>query len=307
MRRRALLVSSIAAVPIGIGRARSAPVVRVAYAGSMGVVMDRALGPSFTAAKGASYQGIGQGAFALARLIAGHQLAADVFVSVTPGPVRVLQRAGLAGEAVPVASTDMVIAYAPKSRFGPQMEAAAKGQAKWYDVLRAQGLRFGRTDPLTDPQGRNIVFTIMLAERFYDVPGLTKAVLGPLVNPAQIFTEPSLLSRLEGGQIDASSAYRSAAVSHQLPFVSLPPEINLRDPSLDAAWYSKVSLSLPNPGGGTQVVRPEPLVFYAVVPTDAPNPALGREFVAYLTTAEGQKAFRDHGYGPPKGGALAGG
>lgn len=308
MHRRAfLLASSAAALPLTAGLARGAQVLHVSYAGSMGVVMDRVLGPGFAAAHGATYQGIGQGAFALARLIAAKKMVADVFVSVTPGPIRIVQKAGLAGEAVSVASTDMVIAYAPQSRLAAPLQAAAQGKGKWYEVLRSQGVRFGRTDPVTDPQGRNIVFTMRLAERFYKVPGLAEAILGPVVNPAQIFTEPSLLSRLEGGQLDASSAYRSAAVSHKLPFVTLPPEINLGDPSMDADWYSKVSLSLPKPGGGTQEVKPEPLVFYAVVPTNAPNPALGREFIAYMTSNDGQKTLSQYGYGPPRGGSLPAG
>ncbi len=195
----------------------------------------------------------------------------------------------------------MVIAFSRESRFAPQLKAA---QDEWWEVLRRPGLRFGRTDPVTDPLGRNIVFTMRLAERFYGVPGLAEAVLGPVVNPAQIFTEPSLLSRLEGGQLDASSSYRSAAVSHDLPFIALPPEINLGDPAMSAAWYSKAALTLAKPGGGTQDVRPEPLVFYAVVPSTAPDPALGRAFAAYLVSAAGQEMLQRHGYGPPKGGSL---
>ncbi len=305
MRRRTLL----AGLPFLALPAQAATVLRVAYAGSMGVVMDRVLGPAFAEANHVSYQGTGQGAYALARLLAAKQMQADVFVSVTPGPIRVLQQAGLARDAVPIASTRMVIAYSPRSRFAPALAQAAKGQGAkgqgaWWEVLRTQGLRFGRTDPLTDPQGQNIIFTMDLAERYYKVPGLERAVLGPLVNPEQIFAEPSLLSRLEAGQIDASSGYESAVASHHLPFVELPNEINLGDPAFEADWYSRVSITLPQPDGTQKVVRPQPLVFYATVPANAPEPELGRRFLDFLTGAQGQEMLRRTFYDPPKGGPL---
>src|SRR5215210_9234264 len=95
---------------------QAADAFRVAYAGSMGVVMDRFIGPAFAKANGVEYQGIGQGSYGLARQIEGKLLQADVFLPITPGPVEIVQKAGLIGPAVPVASTQMVIAYSPKSR-----------------------------------------------------------------------------------------------------------------------------------------------------------------------------------------------
>ena len=300
MRRRAFLAGlSLLAMP-----ARAGTVLRVAFAGSMGVVMDRVLGPAFAEANDVSYQGTGQGSYALARLIAAKTMRADVFVSITPGPVRVVQQAGLAEEAVPIASTRMVLAYAPRSRFAPAFAEAAQGHGKWWEILQTQGLRFGRTDPLTDPQGQNIIFTLELAERYYHAPGLAEAVLGPLLNPEQIFAEPSLLSRLEAGQIDASAGYHSAVASHRLPFIALPDEINLGDPAFGAEWYSHATIALPQPDGTTKVVRPQPLVFYAAVPSNAPDPALGRRFVDFLTSPQGQEMLRRGFYDSPKGGAL---
>ncbi len=306
MRRRTILFAA-PLLPLLPARrpALAGAVLRVAYAGSMGVVMDRVLGPAFGTANGVSFQGTGQGAFGLARLLAAKKLQADVFVSVTPGPIRLLQAAGLVREAAAIASTAMVIAYSPLSRFAPALKAAADGNGAWWQVLRTAGLRFGRTDPTTDPQGRNLIFTMELAERYYHVPGLARAILGPNIDPAQIFTEPSLLSRLESGQIDASSGYQSAVTSRHLPYVALPPEINLSDPAYDAAWYSHATVALPQTGGATKDVHPEPLVFYAAVLQDAPSPELGRRFVAFLTSENGQEMLRRGGYGASKGGNIS--
>src|SRR6516225_8755665 len=104
--------------------AQAAEVIRVAYAGSMGVVMDRFIGPAFAKANNVEFQGIGQGAYGLARQLEGRLLQADVFVPITPGPINILRQAGMIGPAVPVASTQMVVAYSSKSRFVPDLEAA---------------------------------------------------------------------------------------------------------------------------------------------------------------------------------------
>ncbi len=289
-------------VLLQVASVRAEQTIRVAYAGSMAVVMDRFLGPDFAKANNAQYQGIGQGSYGLARLLAAKRMQSDVFVSVTPGPMKLLEQAGLVRDAAPVAATEMVIAYSPKSRFATQLAAAAAGREHWWTVLAAPGLHFGRTDPQTDPQGQNIIFTMLLAERFYHAPDLARTILGPDVNTAQIFTEPSLLSRLESGQLDASSGYRSAAVSHYLPFVPLPNQINLADPGMDRDWYSTVGFAVRQSNGQTKTVHPQPLVFYAAVLTNAPDPDLGRKFVAYLNSPDGQATLRQNGYAPPRHG-----
>lgn len=302
MPRTLLTMTLLAAGLLQATVARADGMIRVAYAGSMGVVMDRFLGSEFAKANGVQYQGTGQGAYGLARLLASRQMQADVFVSVTPGPIKVLQDAGLVDEAVPVARTQMVITYSPKSRFAAQLAAAAAGKTPWWRVLETPGLRFGRTDPATDPQGQNIIFTMLLAQRYYHRPDLVAKILGAYQNPAQIFTEPSLLSRLEAGQIDASSGYRSAAISHHLPYISLPAEINLSNPRMVADWYSKVRFAIRLPSGKEASLSTQPLVFYAAVLKNAPEPQLAEKFVQFLQSSEGQKTFEENGYAKAKGG-----
>lgn len=311
MFRRTLLTLPLAAAAACLALLAQAPaaradepVLKVAYAGSMGALMDKALGPAIQQQAHVQYQGQGQGAYGLARLLAAKQISADVFVSITPGPMRVLQKAGLVGEAVPVASTQMVIAYSPKSRYVKDFEAAAAGRMPWYAVLQKPGVKFGRTDPRTDPQGRNIVFTMLLAQMYDKQPGLAKAILGPVVNPAQIFAEPSLLSRLESGQIDASSGYLSAVISHKLPYIRLPNEINLSDPHLAAAWYDKVHFDITQPDGKTESLSTQPLVFYAAVLKNAPNPKAGEAFIKLMRSPQGQAMFKHYGYSEPKGDDL---
>lgn len=281
--------------------------IRVTYAGSMGVVMDKYLGPTFANKQHANYQGQGQGAYGMAHLLASKKVVADVFVSITPGPMDILKQAGMVDQAVPVASTSMVITYNPKSRFAPAFDAAKNnkpGAAPWWQILQSPGLTFGRTDPVSDPQGQNIVFTLLLAEKYYEQPGLAHKVLGDVQNTQQVFAEGGLLSRLEAGQVDASSGYESAAISSKLPYVKLPDQINLSNPAMAKDWYQKVSFKVRDSAGQEKTLQTQPLVFYAAVLKNAPDIALARQFVAFLQSPAGQDLLRKNGYGQPKGGSL---
>src|SRR5699024_7062626 len=219
-------------------------------------------------------------------------------IAITPGPIKVLKKAGLVTQAVPVASTRMVVIYSPESRFAADFSDAAAGRKAWYDVLREPGLRLGRTDPAVDPQGANALLTLQLAARYYHQPHLLQDVAGKLQNHRQIFAESSLMSRLEAGQIDAAIGYASAAHSHHLPTIRLPEQIDLAHPSMQKRWYAKAGFTLKN---GKQR-HAQPLVFYAAILKNARKPALARKFVHFLQGEQAQAMLRKHGYDPPHGG-----
>ncbi|MGN6593632.1 MAG: extracellular solute-binding protein [Terriglobales bacterium] len=261
--------------------ATAGSILEVAYAGSMGAVME---GPvrAALAALGLELRGRAQGATALARLIAAGSLRPDVFLSATAEPLRIVAAAGKVARSTPFAHTGMVIAYAPGSRF-----AAEWKQRPWWQVMQQPGFRLGRSDPRTDPQGRNFIFVCRLAEQFYHQPGLARRLLGEVLNPAQIFTEASLEARVETGQLDAAPAYRFQPAPLHLECVELPGAINLSTPPA-----FPVELTL-----GEATWRPEPLDFYAAVLKGAPHPAAARRFATWMEGPDGQKLLKDAGYG----------
>ncbi len=278
------------AAAVGPLFAASNPVLEVAYAGSMGSLMEGALKAAAARDLGLQLHGRGQGANALARLIEGGSIRPDVFISVTPGPMQTLLQAGKATEATPVAATEMVIAYSAQSRYAAQLQAHPE---IWWKVMQEPGFRFGRTDPANDPQGRNILFVMMLAAKKYGQPDLLQKLAGPLVNPQQISIEASVQSRLQGGQLDAASAYRIQPGPFHLPYIALPPDINLSGERVHAE-HPEISLSI---GGKTYF--PEPLVYYASVMKDAPNPAAAQQFLAWLKGPHAQALFRAADYDAP--------
>jgi molybdate/tungstate transport system substrate-binding protein len=273
--------------------AAASALLDVAYAGSMGSMMEGPVKAAVARSLKLEFRGRAQGSNALAQLIIGGAIRPDTFVSVTPGPALAVLRAGKAASAQPIAHTEMVIAYSPKSRFASRLNAASQGKEDVWKVLLEPGLRFGRTDPATDPQGRNIIFTVMLAQKILKKPDLVEKLLGPAINEQQIFTEPTVMARLQSGELDAASAYKIQPGPFHLPYVSLPSEINLSGQSVEAD-HPDVTLSI-----GGKMFHPEPLIYYASVLKDASNPTGAAAFAEWLQGKEAQSIFLSYQYDPP--------
>lgn len=298
--RRQFLWGAVAGLSApGFAMARARAVLQVAYAGSMGALMHGGVAPTMARDFGLRIEGRAQGALGLAHMIMAGTIRPDVFISITRGPMDLVLRAGHAQEAFAVASTELVLAYSPRTPMAAAFARAGYGHHKpWWRVLEEPGVRFGRTDPQTDPQGLNVLFAMDLAERYYHAPGLARRVLGPVINDRQIFPEPEVMARLQGGQLDASFAYKPQPAGLGLPYLTLPPSINLGDAAYEKS-YEAVSLRLKG-----RVQRPSPLVFYAAVLQGSGNATAGRRFIAWLRAPAGQTVLRRYHYDGPKGAAA---
>jgi molybdate/tungstate transport system substrate-binding protein len=280
------------------GMPQEMTVLDVAYAGSMGSMMEGPIKAAVAKQLQIDMHGRAQGSDALAQLIAGGSITPDVFIPVTPGPMMTVLNAAKAHAAQPIARTEMVIAYSPKSRYARQFADAAAGKAgatPWYDVLAQPGVRFGRTDPTSDPQGRNIIFTFQLAEKYYNRPGLAQRILQSTIDPAQIFSEPTVEARLQSGELDAASAYKIQPAPFGLPFITLPDEINLGNESMHDR-YAQASLDL-----NGKTYHPQALVYYASVLDDSTHKDKAGQFVEFLTSSGATDIFRQFAYDPPAG------
>jgi len=291
------VAAAFAALMLNVGATdaiQSTTPLQVAYAGSMGSMMDGGVGPAIAKALRAELQGRAQGSTGLANLIVAGSIRPDVFISVTSEPMRTVLKAGKAQSATPIARTEMVIAYSPRSGYAAALaKAGDSGARPWWQILETPGFRFGRTDPNTDPQGLNVIFMMQLAARYYHQPDLAEKILGPQINPQQIFQEPQVMARVQAGQLDASSAYKTQPAALGLPFLSLPGEINLGSASMEHQ-YQQASVTL---NGKTH--RPSPLVFYAAVLKDAPQPKLAARFLAWMQTPQARQILARYHYDDP--------
>ncbi|HUW64739.1 MAG TPA: extracellular solute-binding protein [Spirochaetia bacterium] len=266
----------------------------VAYAGSLQLVNDNYVSPAFTKVTGLAYTGRGGGSFGVANLISSGEIQPNVFESVGNAPIAGLEPK-FTSWSVGFAATPLVLAYSPQSPFASRLKAIADGQKPMTDLfsLMAQpGFHLGRTNPETDPQGQAFIIMLKLAAQKYNLPaGTVDKIIGSVDNPNQIFAETALISRLEAGQLDASSAFLPQAVQRKLAYITLPDEINQGNPAL-AASYATQSVTLKN----GKSVKGTPLVLYITTLGGTPDPQAGVSFVKYLLSPAGLKLYHDQGY-----------
>src|ERR687891_588552 len=230
--------------------------VFVMYADSLIKTFENSFGPLFQKETGYTYEGEARGSVQVANMIIDGLRRPDVFVSAGTIPIMKLMNSGtsnnngdvgksssstsLAEWLIKFASAEMVIAYSPTSHFYSDLEKARIGEIPWYEVLSKQGFKFGRTDPELDPKGYYMIITAKLSNMHYNDSTIKQRILGEDRNPKQIFPEEILKTILEQGQLDAVAAYKHEAVSRGLPYITLPPEINLADPTF-SDFYKRAS------------------------------------------------------------------
>ncbi len=255
------LLASAALLATSVGA--EAGEVNVLYAGSLVNVMEHGVGAAFDKASGETFRGFGGGSNGLANQIKGKLRRADVFVSASPSVNDTLMGAANGDWVkwyIAFAQSPVVIGYNPASRFAADLQSK-----HWYEVLRAPGIRIGRTDPKLDPKGALTLKLMDQAESVYKQPGLAKDVLGASENPAQVQPEESLVGRLQSGQLDAGFFYSTETADLKIPAIPLPQEVAL------SAHYT------------------------VTIPRDAANPAGAQKFVDFLLSPPGQAVLKAHG------------
>jgi molybdate/tungstate transport system substrate-binding protein len=268
--------------------------VQVMYAASLESIMEKQIAPAFDQSTGYTFEGEAKGSLALANEIKGHLHRPDIFISASPSVNKQLMGAANGNYVswyVNFARSEMVIGYNPQSRFAADFQAAAKGSKPWYQVLEEPGLRLGRTDPILDPKGQATIYLMELAESYYHQPGLTQKVLGADENASQIFPEEELVARLGAGQLDAGFFYINEAKAAHFPFITLPDQVNLGNPSL-ASTYASVAWTNPQTKA---VSKGGPIVFTLTIPSTSQNQAGAQAFANFLLSSQGQNILQGSG------------
>jgi molybdate/tungstate transport system substrate-binding protein len=183
-------------------------------------------------------------------------------------------------------SNQITFAYTSKSKGASQLTSS-----NWYKVLAQPGVHIGRSNPAADPSGYQTLQMLQLANGYYHDPHLSASVLknSPAASVAE--TETSLLGALQSGQIDYLAIYKSTAQEQHLKYIALPPQINLSDPAMAAA-YGKVSIH----AGLLGTLTAKPIIYGMTIPTSAPNAALGGKFVSFVVGPAGQAIMRGNGF-----------
>jgi molybdate/tungstate transport system substrate-binding protein len=266
----------------------------VAYAASLAFLNEKIVGPAFHNADALGYSGRAGPSDGLSAEIASGEITPDVFESVGGDPIAALEPK-FTKWYIQYASTQIVLAYNPASKYAKQFKAIGNGTEPVKDlfaILQKPGFKLGRTDPNLDPQGRAFIYMLELAQMKYHLPKDTVTkILGSApasASASEIFDEAALEPRLQAGQLDASSAYLSQAIQLHLHYIKLPAAINLGDAAL-AAQYAKAWITIT----ANVTKHGSPLVIDI---TTIKNSPIGAKFVSYVLSPAGLALHKQAGY-----------
>jgi len=177
-------------------------------------------------------------------------------------------------------SNEMCIVYTEKSRYASQINAK-----NWYNILLKKDVAYGRADPNSDPCGYRSVMTMQLAEKFYLKPGLANL----LMTKDQNYMRPKevdLVAILESQSVDYIFLYKSVAIQHNLKYLVLPAEVNLKDPKF-ADQYSSAVVAINGKEPGQKVMmKGEPMVYGVTLINSAPNKPVALAFLQFMLSKE---------------------
>jgi molybdate/tungstate transport system substrate-binding protein len=217
---------------------------------------------------------------------------ADIVVSADYTVIRDLMMPEHATWQILFARNSIVIAYTDKSRYADQIDGH-----NWYKILTKQEVLFGRANPNLAPVGYRTLQTWELADLHYkDRVGrqtIYEALMDRCPDDCQrtVPDVEQLIGPLESMGLDYAFVYENVAKQHNLPYVTLPEEIDLRSERHEEL-YRQVSTRITGKKRGefiTQVGRP--IVYGITIPVDAPHPALGVEFLKLLFSEVGEESL----------------
>jgi molybdate/tungstate transport system substrate-binding protein len=216
------------------------------------------------------------------------------------------------------ASNRLALAYRRDSRYADRIT-----RDNWFDILARPEVRVGLADPRFDASGYRALMACALAQELYGLPSLFRDMFGgQFTYPLTIFREEGLttitvpeivetrseahivlrggsiqlLALLESGDIDYAFEYESVIQQHGLEMVTLPDEINLGSPDLEA-FYRTVQVNLSSQRFATVApqFRGERIGYGITIPGNAPHPEQAIEFVAFLLGEQGRAVMAaDH-------------
>ena len=271
--------------------------VSVAYASSLEYLNEKVVSPAFTKAEGYKFSGRGASSGDLETDIASGEISPNVFESVGGDNITPLQPK-FTKWYVQYAGTSIVVAYNPNGPHAAEFKAIADGSKPictlFSSALQTPGLKLGRTDPNVDPQGRDFIYMLQLAQSYCHLPSDTVAkILGTsdfgTASSSQIYAESSLDATLQSGQLDAASAFITQAIELHLAYIKLPDAISLAS-AADAAAYKKATVKLENgmvKSGSPQVID--------ITTIGTPTPA-GIAFVKYTLSPTGLAQYKAGGF-----------
>lgn len=256
--------------------------VRVLAAGSLAGAFENGVGAAFESEVDLRYEGEYYGTNALLRLVEEGTKHPDVVIGADVDLLRERLYPDRADWDVEFAANSVVLVYAPETALGARLDAGEP----WYEVLlEADDGAIAIGDPDLDPLGYRALLMFELAADEHGLDGFRDAMAETASREPD---EPQLLAGVEGGDRACAVAYHNMATERNVAVRELPDAYNFGNP----AYADRYATATYTTDDG-HAVAGSPVVYNAAVPTDADDPAAGREFVSFLL--ENGDLLADHG------------
>jgi molybdate/tungstate transport system substrate-binding protein len=193
------------------------------------------------------------------------------------------------------ATNEMAIMYRKDSKFAGEINAQ-----NWPNILLRDKVEYGHSDPNTDPCGYRALMVWLLAEKYYEAPGLYNK-LEQHCPPRNVRPkETDLIAMLEAGELDYLFIYRSVCEQHHMPFLILPDKVNLKTAE-HTDFYRQASVKITGKKPGEWIEKKgAPMVYGITIPKNAPNDKTALTFVKFVISPEGQAIMSRNGQPPIK-------
>jgi molybdate/tungstate transport system substrate-binding protein len=232
------------------------------------------------------------GSLVCARKVTELKQPCDIIASADDFVINELLIPDYASWSIKFATNEIVIAYHPKSRYSAEINSE-----NWMDILQKKDVIYSRSDPDSDPCGYRTIFTLLLAERYYNKPGLAEKMESKdkeYIRPKEV----DLVALIESNAIDYMFQYKSVAIQHGLKYIELPKEINLSDPS-EQSEYSSVSTFVAGKKPNLKMKVTGDYINYSItILNNAPQKEEAVNFIDFLLSRDGMNIFRKCGQEP---------
>ncbi len=260
--------------------------ITVFAAGSLARPMRAAL-DSFAARTGATYSLESAGSLELARRLTDLGKSADVMALADEDVFPRLLMPSHVHWYARFARNRLVLAHGANAKGVADAE-----RGEWRSVLQSPDVETGRADPDLDPAGYRTLMLFQLAERYYREPGLAARLEASAPRRNVRPKSAELVALLQSNEMDYAWMYESSARGARLPFIALPPEIDLGDERLASAYQAAHVRVLGAKVGDTTEVRGVPIRYGLTIPIASPHAARAAEFVRFLLSPDGQRVLR---------------
>ena len=212
---------------------------------------------------------------------------ADVVLSADAELIDDLLMPDAASFDVLFAQNGLVLAYNAAS----PLAAALQSGTPWQKALARGDWRVGIANPEIAPVG----YRALLALRLNDTVAARELRLGSTIAAGlrpewQRPDVTKLLAPLQAGELDAAFVYRSEALQHGLPYVTLDRRIDFSNPAFQTL-YASAAILLPE---SKAVVHGNTAWYGATIPFNAPQPNLARLYLNHLLSEAGRGIAAEH-------------